>query len=170
MDEHVDIVDEQNMVIGSSSKKEVHEKGLLHKTVIAEVMGTDGKWTLVKQAADRQDAGQFVSPVGGHVQSGETDEDALRREANEEYGLSGVFLFRYVGKKIFNREVKGRKENHYFILYEIITDEKPILNNESVDFKRFSREELKKGFAENPKQFGDAFHFIVQTFYPELLI
>lgn len=170
MDEHVDIVDEQNKVVGSSSKKEAHEKGFLHKTVIAEVMGTDGNWTLVKQASDRQDAGQFVSPVGGHVQSGETDEDALRREAYEEYGLSGIFLFRYVGKKIFNREVRGRKENHYFILYEIITDEKPILNNESVDFKRFSREELKKGFAENPKQFGDAFHFIVQTFYPELLI
>lgn len=170
MDEHVDIVDEQNKVVGSSSKKEAHEKGLLHKTVIAEVIGTDGKWTLVKQASDRQDAGQFVSPVGGHVQSGETDEDALRREANEEYGLAGIFLFRYVGRKIFNREVKGRKENHYFILYEIITDEKPILNNESVDFKRFSKEELKKEFAKNPKQFGDAFHFIVQTFYPELHI
>jgi len=170
MEEQIDIVNEQNEIIGKTSKRDAHEKGLLHKTVIAEVIETDGTWTLGKQASDRQDAGQYVSPVGGHVQSGETDEDALRREAYEEYGLSGIFLFRYVGKKIFNREVRGRKENHYFILYEIITDEKPILNNESVDFKRFSREELKKGFAENPKQFGDAFHFIVQTFYPELLI
>lgn len=168
MEETVDIVNEQNEVIGSVSKKEAHEKGLLHKTVIAEVVGTDGRWTLVKQSSDRQDAGQFVSPVGGHVQSGEADEDALMREANEEYGLTGKLIYRYVGKKIFNREVKGRKENHYFILYEITSDQSPVLNHESVSCQRFSKEELKTAISENPKQFGDAFHFVLKSFYPEL--
>jgi isopentenyl-diphosphate delta-isomerase len=169
MDEQVDIVNEQCEIIGNTSKKEAHQQGLLHKTVIAEVIGTDGKWTLVKQSSDRQDAGQYVSPVGGHVQSGETDEDALIREANEEYGLTGKLFYRYIGKKIFNREVRGRKENHYFILYEITSDQEPILNNESVGVKRFSKEELQTALKDNPKQFGDAFHFILQTFYPELV-
>jgi len=35
---------------------------------------------MVKQASDKQDAGQYVSPVGGHVTSGETDIEALKEK------------------------------------------------------------------------------------------
>lgn len=169
IDEQVDIVSEQDEVIGSTSKNEAHEKGLLHRTVIAEVVGTDGKFTLVKQSSYKQDSGQFVSPVGGHVQAGEKEEDALKREAFEEYGLKGDFSFRLVGKKIFNREVVGRKENHYFIVYEIYADIEPILNDESVGFERFSKDDLGKQLKETPEKFGEAFHFVVKTFYPGLI-
>lgn len=168
-EEQVNIVNENDEIIGLTSKTEAHQKGLLHRTVIAEIIGSDGKWTLVKQSSDRQDAGQFVSPVGGHVSGGETEIDALKREANEEYGLDGNIVFKMVGKKIFNRVVKGRKENHFFILYEITSDQKPVLNEESVGVERFSKEELNKEIKENPQKFGAAFHFIVKTFYPELL-
>lgn len=166
--EYVDIVNEKNEVVGKSSKQEAHEKGLLHRTVVAEVIGSDGKWTLVKQADDRQDPGQYVSPVGGHVSSGESEEDALEREAEEELGLRGALNYRLVGRKIFNREACGRKENHYFVLYEIYSDEKPVLNHESVGYERFSEDQLRKELKENPKKFGDAFHFLVENFYQRL--
>ncbi|KKU44213.1 MAG: NUDIX hydrolase [Parcubacteria group bacterium GW2011_GWA2_46_7] len=104
-DEPVDIVDEKDEVVGTTFKHQAHREGLLHRTVIAEVIGTDGKWTLIKQASDRQDAGQFVSPIGGHVAAGELEKDALKREANEEYGLDGDISFKLIGKKIFSREV-----------------------------------------------------------------
>lgn len=167
--EYVDVVNENDEIIGGVSKREAHEKGLLHRTVISEVISSDGKWTLVKQSSDRQDAGQYVSPIGGHVESGESEDEALKREAEEEYGLKDAFKFQLKGKKIFNREVLGRKENHYFILYEIYTDKKPILNEESVGYEMFSPEELKTTLKENPNKFGAAFHFIVQTFYSFLL-
>lgn len=166
--EYVDIVNKLDEVVGKASKQKAHERGLLHRTVIAEVIGADGKWTLVQQSTDRQDAGQFVSPVGGHVESGETEELALRREAREEYGLAGIH-YRLVGKKIFSREVLNRKENHYFILYEIYSDEKPVLNHESVGYERFSNDQLRKELKKNPQKFGDAFRFVVATFYPDLL-
>lgn len=164
-DEIVDIVNQNDKVIGTVSKGEAHEKGLLHRTVIAEIIGSDGKWTLVKQAADRQDADQFVSPVGGHVQSGETLEDALKREANEEYGLSSDFQFKLIGKRIFNREVNGKKENHLFILYEIYTDASPVLNAESIAFERYTKEEIQMQIGANPEKFGAAFHFVLRAFY-----
>jgi isopentenyl-diphosphate Delta-isomerase len=167
--ERVDIVNAQDEVIGQTSKFEAHKKGLLHRTVIAEVIGSDGKWTLIQQAADRQDAGQFVSPIGGHVRAGETEDNALKREASEEYGLPNDINFRLVGKAIFNREVLGRKENHFFILYEIYSDATPVLNEESVAYKVFSKVQICKELPENPKKFGDAFRFVVKTFYPELL-
>jgi len=164
-DEIVDIVNQNDEVVGTVSKGEAHEKGLLHRTVIAEIIGSDGKWTLVKQAADRQDADQFVSPVGGHVQSGETLEDALKREASEEYGLSGDFQFKLIGKRIFNREVNGKKENHLFILYEIYTDANPVLNAESVAFERYTKEEILMQIGATPGKFGAAFHIVLSAFY-----
>lgn len=165
----VDIVNEEDVVVGTTSKVEAHAKGLLHRTVIAEVVGSDGKWTLVLQASDRQDAGQLVSPIGGHVSAGESSVEALKREANEEYGLTGEYPYRLIGKKIFNREVRGRKENHYFVLYEILSDETPVLNNESVSVERFSKEELRQAMKDTPKRFGDAFYFVLNAFYPDTL-
>lgn len=167
--ELVDIVDENDNVLYQAKKIDAHEKGLLHRTVIAEVIDTEGRFTLVKQASDRQDAGQYVSPVGGHVRSGETEEEALHREALEEMGLK-KYDFKYIGKAVFNREVLGRKENHYFILYEIYTDSKAKLNHESVGYEKFTRKQLRKEIKENPKKFGDAYYFIVEKFYPDLLL
>jgi 8-oxo-dGTP pyrophosphatase MutT (NUDIX family) len=166
--EMVDVVDEDNNILYKTSKKKTHEFGLLHRTVIAEVIDSKGKWTLVKQASDRQDADQYVSPVGGHVRSGESEDEALHREALEEMGLKD-FDYKYIGKVIFNRKILGRQENHYFILYEIYTDDKPELNHESVGLESFSKQQLATQIKANPKKFGEAFYFIVNTFYPELM-
>lgn len=168
IEEQVDVVDEKCNVLYSTSKDNTHVKGFLHRIVIAEIRDSKGNWILVKQARDRQDAGQYVSPVGGHVQAGETEEEALKREALEEVGLTD-FKYKFVGRAVFNREVLGRKENHYFILYEIESDEELVLGEEAVDFELFSREELAKQLKNDPKKFGDAFYFVLKTFYPNLL-
>lgn len=80
--EIVDIVNSQDIVIGQSSKDECHQQGMLHRTIIAELIDSQGNWILVEQASDRQDAGQYVSPVGGHIRAGETELAALKREAD----------------------------------------------------------------------------------------
>lgn len=162
--EMVDIINQQNEVLYQTSKDEAHQKGLLHPCIIAEVIDPQGNWTLVKQASDRQDAGQFVSPVGGHIKAGENEAEALAREAYEEMGLSS-FTSKYIGKAILNREVIGRKENHLFILYEIYTDQTPTLNHESVAYEKFTVTQLKKEIKSNPSKFGQAFHFVMEKFY-----
>lgn len=167
--EMVDIVNEDDEILYMTSKPKAHQLGLLHRTVIGEVKNSKGEWLLVKQASDRQDAGQYVSPVGGHVRTGESEDEALQREAYEEMGLKD-FEYHLVGKAIFSREVLGRKENHYFILYEIISDDRPTLNHESVGVKAFTRTDLKKLIKNKPKMFGDAFYFILKNFYNELLV
>lgn len=123
--EMVDIVDENNVVLRQIPKKEAHEKGLLHRTVISEIKNSKGDWTLTKQASDRQDAGQYVSPIGGHALAGESEDKALKRETLEEFGFEPT-NFKLAGKAIFNRYVLNRQENHYFVLYEIYTDTKSI--------------------------------------------
>jgi 8-oxo-dGTP pyrophosphatase MutT (NUDIX family) len=140
----------------------------LHRCVVSEVYDSKGRWLLVKQAADRQDAGQLVSPVGGHVAAGESEDDALKREALEEIGLKDL-EYKLKGRAIYNREVLGRKENHYFILYEITSDEPLTLNYESVGYETFTTDELKQALRETPARFGAAFIRVLQEFYPHLL-
>lgn len=163
-DELVDIVDDELNVLHQATKLKAHSEGLLHKTVIAGVRNSKGQLILVKQASDRQDAGQFVSPVGGHVRVGESEEEALKREALEEIGLDEI-EFRFLGQAIYNREVIGRKENHYFIYYEILTDENLKLGAESECFEHFSLEQIEKELEIYPAKYGAAYKFIYDSFY-----
>lgn len=160
--ERVDVVNEQDEVLYDVFKDEAHQQGLLHRTVISEVVNSSGEWLMVRQSSDRQDAGQYVSPVGGHVRAGETEDDALKREAMEELGIKD-FEFSFVGRVIFNRFVVGRQENHFFILYKIKSDKKPVLNEESESCRYFSVDELKRKIVDNPQLFGEAFHYLVNT-------
>lgn len=175
--ELVDIVDKKNHIIGQIDKQKSHKTGELHRCVIAELIDSLGNWYLVKQASDRQDAGQYVSPVGGHVTAGEKSLDALKRETAEEVGII-KFKHRSIGQAIFERKVKRldengleylSHENHYFLVFEIYSDQKPIINHESVAIRKFSLDEIKKYLIEEPSLFGDAFHFVVKKFYPHLL-
>ncbi|MCA9372461.1 NUDIX hydrolase [Candidatus Woesebacteria bacterium] len=166
--EIIDIIDKKNQVLYQCSKEEAHQKGLLHACIIAEVIDSKGNWTLVKQANNRQDAGQYVSPVGGHIRAGENVTDALARETLEEIGLTN-FSSKFIGKAILNREVIGRKENHLFILYEIYSDQIPTLNHESVSFEKFTPAQIKQEILSNPTKFGQAFHFVLENFYEQLI-
>lgn len=166
--EMIDIVDKNGNILYKTSKSKAHELGLLHKTVIAEIIDSKKRNVLVKQSSERQDAGQFVSPVGGHIRSGETEEEALHREAFEEVGFK-EFDYKYIGKTIYNRKILGRQENHYFILYEIYSDDIPQLNHESVGYEKFTKQQLKKQIKNNSKKFGDAYYFVLKNFYPELI-
>jgi isopentenyl-diphosphate delta-isomerase len=167
-DELVDIIDEQGNVLKVVEKRLAHTEGLLHKCVISQVIDKDGRWLLVLQSKGKQYPGQYVSAIGGHITSGETEDEALKKEAFEELGLTGDIKFEYVDRAIFNTEVIGRKENHLFIMYKIHSDAQPVLNDESDSWKYFTEAELKSELKNYPEKFGNAFHFCIQKFFPEL--
>lgn len=167
--EIVEVVDPDNNVLFCVTKERAHKEGLLHRTILAQLINSEGKWILVKQASDRQDAGQYVVPVGGHVMAGESEAGALQREALEEIGLRD-FTYKFIGRGIFDRHILGRHENHYFILYEIYSDKKLELGPETESYKSFTKEQIKKVFKNDPKLFGNAFHFAIKKFYSELFL
>lgn len=166
-DELVDIVDESGSILEQALKTFAHEQGLLHKTVIGCLRKGD-MWQLVRQASDRQDAGQLVNPVGGHVQAGESDIDALLRECEEEIGTRNV-MFSEIGRARFHRQVIGRDENHLFVVYEITTDDPISLNHEAESIHIFDEESLKMQLVEQPDAFGNAYYFVLEKFYPHFL-
>ncbi len=167
-DELVDIVDEDGNFIKVVSKREAHEKGLLHKTSLGILINSKGEWLLVTQSSSKQDPGKYVFPVGGHVSAGESEVEALKKEAREEIGLNKEFEYELIGRKIYNRFVLGRKENHIFVVYKIFSDEKPIPNEEINTCHYFPESEVKKMYKESPDLFGGGFHFIVENFLSNL--
>lgn len=166
-DEQIDIINENNQVISTTGKSIAHRDGLLHRIVIGELINSSGEYCFVKQAGDRQDPGQFVSPIGGHVGAGESGDDALVRECREECGFAPS-NFNLVGTTIYKREVIGRIENHLFMVYIIHTDQDPILNHESVEYKWFSVAEIQDILASSPKTFGAAWHHVFKNIFPDI--
>lgn len=165
-DELIDIVDPSGRQLKIALKSQAHAQGWLHPIIIAELIDDEGNFTLVKQAPDRQDPGQYVSPVGGHIRAGESEIEALIRETQEELGFKPTKYTR-IGAAILNREVIGRKENHLFIAYEIYSEIIPILNHESVDYQKYSKTEINTIIKIKPDLFGAAFHFVWQGFYQD---
>lgn len=162
--ERIPIVTNSGKIVGSIDKHEAHIKGVLHPVIIAELIDSQGNFTLVKQAPDRQDPGQFVSPVGGHIRDGESEVEALIREAQEEIGILPI-QYKRIGQAVYNRRVLDRQENHLFIVYEIYSDEKPILNYEAIEYRVFTKHEIDKLTQSKNPMFGDAFYFVWESFY-----
>jgi 8-oxo-dGTP pyrophosphatase MutT (NUDIX family) len=167
--EIVDIVDQDYEVVGSAMKAEAHRSGLLHRVVVAAVRDERARFVLVKQAQNRQDAGQLVFPVGGHVMAGESDTNALYRESREEIGVDG-FKAIPACRLIFDRKVCGRHENHYFSVFHVVADPKTfVLGCEATDIAVFTERELKRAIVSKPEQFGEAFYVILHNLFPGLL-
>lgn len=166
-DERVDIIDVQGAVFRQALKTDAHRYGWLHKTVIGCLRYGDD-WALVQQAADRQDAGQWVNPVGGHVRAGECNLDALLRECEEEIGTRDI-QHKFLGTARFHRQVMGRDENHLFVVYEIHTDACIELGPEAVAIRTYSRSELWSMATQGDNDLGDAYFFVAEFFYPEIL-
>lgn len=167
IDEQIDIINDQNQVIGTIGKSIAHRDGLLHRIVIGELINPKGEYCFVQQADDRQDPGQFVSPIGGHVGAGESADSALVRECQEEVGFTPSQL-KFIGSTIYNRQVIGRHENHLFLVYTIPTDQNPILNHESVGYRWFSVADIQQTLRTNPAIFGAAWHHVFKNIFPKI--
>ncbi len=87
-DEILDIVDENDNIVNQASKEEVYEKKYPHRIVHIFIFNDNGEMALQLRSKDKSYLPHHWSTaVGGHVQSGESYEDAALREFEEELGV-----------------------------------------------------------------------------------
>ncbi len=126
-DEYLDLVDEKDNVIGKKLRSEVYAEGLSNFRVVnAFIVNSQGKlWIPLRGPNKRIFPLSLDMSMGGHVESGETYDQAFMRETQEELGIdTNATLWKMLG------HLTPSKDNTaaYMNVYEIQSDTPPNYN------------------------------------------
>ncbi len=84
------VVDEAGNVVDKATRRECHSGSmLLHPVVHLHVFDTQGRLYLQRRSMNKEiQPGKWDTAVGGHVDYGESIDEALHREVREELGIT----------------------------------------------------------------------------------
>lgn len=157
-EELFDVVNDKDQVIDRLSRSEVHARSLLHRSVHMLVFDSDGHVFLQLRNDDRDcDPGLWDSSVGGHLQSGETYDHAIIREADEELGIK----LNATPTRLFKLQASQETAYEFCWVYQLIDDGPfQIDPNEAADGRWFSDQEIDDWVAAAPRSMTSSFRMI----------
>ena len=128
-EELLDLVDENDNVIGSLSRSLVYKKGLNNFRVInAFIVNTKGQLWIPRRTAHKTLFPLYLDVgIGGHVSSGETYDEAFSRELEEEANLK---LNEVSYSLLGHLTPHGNNVSAFMKVYKVITDKTPNFNRE----------------------------------------
>ena len=108
--EMVPVVEENGLVIGQATRQSVHDGSkLMHPVIHLHIINREGCLYIQKRSMKKDLLpGRWDTAVGGHVDYGETLEEALYREASEELGFrdfNPIFLKSYIWESAREKEL-----------------------------------------------------------------
>lgn len=129
MTEMIDIVDENDKVIGKATWKEAQEKGLIFRSANSIVLNTKGQIFVHKRSKNLLTfPGMYDVKFGGIVNLGESYEEAAMRELKEEAGIKNPKLeFLFPLKFRMGRYKNNRK------VFQCVYDGKLKLQKEEIE-------------------------------------
>lgn len=145
------IVDEKDNVIGCKDR-DVIEQDDIYRVSALWITNSEGDVLLARRALTKShDPGKWGPAVAGTVEKGESYEDNIRKETEEEIGLRNITP--QTGPK---ERVSG--EHNYFVQWHLVKIDKPenefiIDKNEVEEVEWFSKEELRQEIKANPDKF-----------------
>ena len=128
------IVNESGEVLGSATRGECHSGSkLLHPVVHLHVFNSKGDIYLQHRPEWKDiQPGKWDTAVGGHIDYGETPEEALRREVREELGIT-IFTPKFVDKYVFD----SKRERELVYVNRTTYDGEILPSSEELDGGRF---------------------------------
>ena len=133
-EERFPLVDEKGNVIGAATRGQCHDGSkLLHPVVHLHVFNPQGEVYLQKRPEWKDiQPGKWDTSVGGHIDYGETSDEALLREAGEELGIKD-FVAEQVGMYVF----ESRRERELVYVNRTVYDGTVSPSTEELDGGRF---------------------------------
>lgn len=150
MSELLDIVDEDDKVVGSEERDICHRKKLTHRSVMFFIFDGKGRILVTKRSKDKDFfPGRYSIVLGGHVSKGQSYGQAASREAYEEAKVASEPFEMGFFKKRLNEENENVK------VFGFKTDGKVSLLEDEIESGTFM------GVKEAEKLMGD------EEFLPE---
>ncbi len=136
IEEVFDIVDRNDQIIGNATRRQVHgNPDLIHRVIHILVFNSAGEWFLQQRNWNKDtQPGKWDTAVGGHVDAGETYNNAAQRELEEELGLvdmKPIFLYKFFHTNEFESEMVST--------YTLTWDGDVTLNTDEILAGRFWR-------------------------------
>ena len=133
-EEWFDLVTPEGKVIGKAPRSAVHgDPYLLHPVVHVHIFHKNGQIFLQKRSKNKDvQPGKWDTAVGGHILSGEDIQSALKREAEEELGLTrGNFL------RLYTYVMRNNFESELVHSFRVVDNGPFRINREEIDIGRF---------------------------------
>jgi mutator protein MutT len=114
-EEIVDVVDEDDRVIGQVTRAQMRRDKLLHRVVAILCRNRDGKIYVHRRTATKDLFPNLYDMwTAGTVEAGETYEAAAKRELEEELGITGVEL-----EPLFKHRYEGDRTRSHTMVYSV---------------------------------------------------
>ena len=136
-----DVIDRSGNIIGMATRKECHgNKDLAHRTVHVLVFNSAGELYLQKRSMNKDiQPGKWDTSVGGHLDLGESFQQAVHREMKEELNIDAPV------KYIYDYWMCNEVETEYVHTYICVYDGDIVFDLNEIDHGRFwSREEIEQ--------------------------
>lgn len=134
LEEKFPVVNARGEVVGCATRGECHSGShLLHPVVHLHVFNSKGEVYLQKRP-DWKDIqpGKWDTAVGGHIDYGETPEEALKREVGEELGITD-FEAEKIGMYVFD----SKRESELVYVHRTVYDGAIRPSEDELDGGRF---------------------------------
>jgi len=146
----LNIVDENDNIIGEEERKVIHDKGLLHREVRVWFVTPDNEIIFQHRSKSKDTLPDLLDiSVAGHVEIGDSYEEAAVREVEEETGVKiKESDLKLIGKIRRDSEDKTTETNNnifekmFIYIYRGDVNDLKIEKDEGIGFEVFTIKEL----------------------------
>lgn len=161
-EDYLDIIDENDNIIGQEIREKVHRDGLLHREIHVYFITPNKEIIFQHRAKDKDTYPDLLdATVGGHVDMGDTYQEAAIREIEEETGLKvnidNLIFLNKVRKEASFDKVTGKinnvwRENYIYNFNGRLSDLK-VEEDKAIGFEFWSIEKIKNISKEEKQKF-----------------